>query len=239
MTSVLVEPSAARAVALAAPVARLRAAAAETVSEVEALAEGVAGDRRTARARRPPRRAPCGDVPTTSRAEYQRLFGGRVAVAPYEGSYEVDPFRQGRQMADVAGFYRAFGAEAHGPASERPDHLGCELEFLSFLELRRLLESEAGETPEAALVDEIEDAFLRDHAGRWLPTFFADVRRVAASDSVYAALAAVGERVVADELERRALEPAALPRRHAELSVERDSFDCGSSGQPVREARAR
>lgn len=205
----------------------------ETLSEVEALAEGVLGiggppevtDLLTAlRASRP----------DDLRAEYQSLFGGKVAVAPYEGSYEVDPLRQGRQMADIAGFYRAFGAEAQGPASERPDHLGCELEFLSFLELKRLLESEAGEESEAELVDEVAEAFLRDHAGRWLPTFFAEVRSKASADSVFATLAVVGERVVAGELERRTLEPASLPRRHPEISVERDSFDCGLVQSPRR-----
>jgi TorA maturation chaperone TorD len=167
--------------------------------------------------------------PADFAAEYQSLFGGKVAVAPYEGSYELDPLRQGRQMADIAGFYRAFGAEAHGPAAERPDHLGCELEFLSLLELKRVLESEAGDDDGAELADEIAAEFLRDHAGRWLPTFFADVRSTTADGSPLAALAALGERLLADELERRALVPSPLPRRHASAAVEQDSFDCGTA----------
>jgi hypothetical protein len=81
-------------------------------------------------------------------------------------------------------------------------------------------------------VDEVAETFLRDHAGRWLPTFFAEVRSRASADSVFATLAVVGERVVAEELERRTLEPASLPRRHPVISVERDSFDCGTSAQP-------
>jgi TorA maturation chaperone TorD len=152
-----------------------------------------------------------------------------VAVAPYEGSYEVDPVRQGRQLADVAGFYRAFGAEAHGPAAERPDHVGCELEFLAFLELERMLLAESDDEAGADLVDEIAGSFVRDHAGRWLPTFFAGVREVTKAGSTFAALAALGERAVAEELERRGLEPSALPRRHARLSVEQDAFDCGTA----------
>jgi TorA maturation chaperone TorD len=163
-------------------------------------------------------------------AEYQSLFGGGVAVAPYEGSYELDPLRQGRQMADIAGFYRAFGADPHGPAAERPDHLGCELEFLAFLELKQLVESETGDDDGARLADEIAEAFLHDHAGRWLPGFFAEVRVTAATGSPFAALAAVGEGLVAAELERRALSPSPLPRRRrATLPVERDSFDCGTA----------
>ena len=162
-------------------------------------------------------------------AEYQSLFGGKVAVAPYEGSYELDPLRQGRQMADVAGFYRAFGAEPHGPAAERPDHLGCELEFLALLELKRLTCSEEGDGEEADLVDEIAAAFLRDHAGRWLPAFFDEVRAEAAEGSPFAALAALGERLLAGELERRALSPLPAPRRQTRAVVEHDSFDCGTA----------
>jgi TorA maturation chaperone TorD len=162
-------------------------------------------------------------------ADQQSLFGGKVRVAPYEGSYEVDPIRQGRQMADVAAFYRAFGASAHGPAAERPDHAGCELEFLAFLELRRRAAVETGDVDGAALLDEIAAAFLEDHAGRWLPTFFTDVQAETAPASVHHVLAALGNTALGAELERRGLDPSPPPRRPQRTSVERDSFDCGGA----------
>jgi TorA maturation chaperone TorD len=160
-------------------------------------------------------------------ARYQHLFGGNVRVAPYEGSYELDPIRQGRQMADVAAFYRAFGAEAHGPVAERPDHVGCELEFLSFLELRRLEAVDGGRDGDAAILDEIATSFLGDHVGRWLPTFFGDVYEASADAPLHRALAAFGSGLVRAELARRSVEPTPLPRRHPRSTVERDSFDCG------------
>ena len=197
----------------------------ETVAEVEALAEGLHETESSPE---------LDDVLTASRsctvaelaAQYNELFGGTVQVSPYEGSYELDPIRQGRQMADVAAFYRAFGAEPGGPAGERPDHVGCELEFLSFLELRRLTALEGCEDVEH--LDEIVASFLTDHAGRWLPTFFAGVLEAASRAPLYQALASLGERTTADELARRSLAPAPLPRRHAQLAVEADSFECGS-----------
>jgi len=197
----------------------------ETVAEVEALAEGLLETESSPE---------LDDVLTASRsctvaelaAQYNELFGGTVQVSPYEGSYELDPIRQGRQMADVAAFYRAFGAEPGGPAGERPDHVGCELEFLSFLELRRLTALEGCEDVEH--LDEIVASFLTDHAGRWLPTFFAGVLEAASRAPLYQALASLGERTTADELARRSLAPAPLPRRHAQLAVEADSFECGS-----------
>jgi len=164
--------------------------------------------------------------------QFTALFGGTVRVAPYEGSYELDPIRQGRQMADVAAFYRAFGAEAHGPVAERPDFVGCELEFLSFLELRRLAAVGAGEDG-IEIIEGIRDSFLSDHAGRWLPAFFASVREESPPGSLYAVLAELGARVLADELERRDIEPSSLPKRPSRSTVEADEFECGAgAGRP-------
>ncbi len=162
----------------------------------------------------------------------QRVFGGKVAVAPYEGSYEDDPFRQARQMSDVAGFYRAFGAEAHGPAHERPDHAGCELEFLAFLGARRLAAVEAGHDTDADLCLEIEEAFLRDHAGRWLPSFFRALEREA-PDSFHAAIGRLGADGVESELARRGIEAEPLGPRARRLSVEADELECAAGAEPV------
>jgi TorA maturation chaperone TorD len=202
----------------------------ETLEEVAALAEALLEldwEQRVADTLGAVRDAAAGGDRDTLAARYQHLFGGNVRVAPYEGSYELDPIRQGRQMADVAAFYRAFGAEAHGPVAERPDHIGCELEFLSFLELRRIEADEADREADAALIDDIATSFLRDHVGRWLPTFFGDVYEASGDATLYRALAAFGSGLVAAELKRRGAEPTPLPRRHPRSTVERDSFDCG------------
>jgi TorA maturation chaperone TorD len=162
-------------------------------------------------------------------AQYAALFRGKVLVAPYEGSYELDPTRLGRQLSDVAAFYRAFGAEAHGPAAERPDFVGCELEFLAFLELRRLEAIDAGEEG-LDVLEGLRDAFLTDHVGRWLPSFFAALG-VAAEDRspLYGALAAYGRSVLGDELDRLGLEPSPLPRRPGS-SLDADVLECGGTG---------
>jgi TorA maturation chaperone TorD len=198
----------------------------ETVAELETLVAGLAeaepsGDLEDLRS------ALCECGVDELAAEFHQLFGGAVLVPPYEGSYEADPIRQGRELADVAAFYRAFGAEAHGPAAERPDHVGCELEFLAFLELRRLAAAEEGVEQAAEVDDHVAATFLRDHAGRWLPTFFADVHAASADKPVYRALAALGAAVVNAELERRGIACSPLPRRRTRLAVERDRFECG------------
>ena len=178
------------------------------------------------------RTAIAGSSPETVAAAQERLFGGKVDVAPYEGSYEDDPFRQARQISDIAGFYRAFGAEAHGPALDRPDHAGCELEFLAFLGARRVTAQETGHEDEVELCREIEEEFLREHAGRWLPTFFRAVEK-AAPDPFHAALGHVGAEVVVGELTRRGIKAEPLGPRARRLSVEDDSLECASGNEPV------
>lgn len=166
----------------------------------------------------------------------QRLFGGHVELAPYEGSYEDDTFRQARQLSDIAGFYRAFGAAAHGPSFERPDHAGCELEFLAFLAARRLSAVEDGDTAGASRCAEVESAFLRDHAGRWLPTFFRALT-ASASDAFHAALGRLGAETVECALRRRAIEPETIGARARRLSVEADRLDCAMGDEQVLQAR--
>jgi TorA maturation chaperone TorD len=161
---------------------------------------------------------------------YEALFGGAVRCPPYEGSYESDPIRSSRELADVAGFYRAFGAAASGPASERPDHAGCELEFLSFLAVKRLAAEEAGEEEAATVCRDAEATFLQDHLGRWFPAFCREVAQ--ASDAYfYRLLAVTGERFVLAELARRGIQASPVrPRRRT--AVEGDEVSCGGEALP-------
>ncbi len=203
----------------------------ETLAEVEALADALAEVEATPEldaVLTEVRAAAADDVA----AQFAALFRGNVLVAPYEASYELDPIRQGRQMADVAAFYRAFGAEAHGPAAERPDFVGCELEFLSFLELRRLAAVESNEES-LDVLDGIRRSFLADHAGRWLPRFFAAVESAAVSAPLYRALAKLGATLVAAELGRHGIEASPLPGRGAASSLDADTLECGGNGLGV------
>ena len=166
-------------------------------------------------------------------AEHARLFGPNGVCPPYQGLYEVDPFRETRQLADLAGFYAAFGADAEGPVHERPDHVGCELEFLAFLELNRQAASEDENTDLEETCRETEDVFLHDHLGLWLGRFCSDLAE-ATDHPVFGALAAVGGRFVEEELDRRGLvvEPVG-PRRSQRSPAEQDEVTCGDAAGVV------
>ncbi|TAK58290.1 MAG: hypothetical protein EPO22_11015 [Dehalococcoidia bacterium] len=73
-------------------------------------------------------------------------------------------FQVTEQMADVAGFYRAFGVD---PQGERPDSLAMELEFAYLLALKEAYAIEHHGPAKVALCRKAERAFLHDHLGRW------------------------------------------------------------------------
>lgn len=108
-------------------------------------------------------------------AEFNVHFSGAMACAPHETAYERDIFRRQHVLADIAGFYRAFGYEVPPGTRWQPDHIGVQLEFCALvLELTgRAIEEERPEdvaTCEAAL-----RSFLEDHTGRWAAAFAADL----------------------------------------------------------------
>jgi len=89
----------------------------------------------------------------------------------YETAY-ASTFSRQRELADVQGFYRAFGLDAVG---ERGDHLSVECEFTSLLCLKEALARSAGLPDEADITREARKAFLGDHLGTWLSLYETDL----------------------------------------------------------------
>jgi TorA maturation chaperone TorD len=76
------------------------------------------------------------------------------------------------EMADVAGFYKAFGVvvDEGSEGGERVDHITAELEFMNLLAVKESLAlQEKGEGTHAKTCRDASRAFLRDHLGRWAP----------------------------------------------------------------------
>ncbi len=102
--------------------------------------------------------------------EFTTLFETQLKAPARETSYELDKMgRRVMEMADIEGFYRAFGLEVKPP--QEPDSLVAELEFLSFLSQKlSFLEGEGRE-----IVQDAYTKFLRDHLGRWFEVFVEQV----------------------------------------------------------------
>ena len=106
------------------------------------------------------------DKVETLQGEFTTLFETQLKAPARETSYELDKMgRRVIEMADIEGFYKAFGLEVKSP--QEPDSLVAELEFLSFLSQKlAFLEGEGKE-----IVQDAYTKFLRDHLGRWYRVF--------------------------------------------------------------------
>jgi TorA maturation chaperone TorD len=167
-------------------------------------------------------------------AEYQRVFGLVLCreCPPYETEYypNSEPFFCSQQMADVAGFYAAFGLATAQARPERPDYLGLELEFMAFLHLKkRLALGSADPNPaaveQAQVCDEAQRNFFRDHLAWWVPSFATGLRRKAGG-GFYAALGEVLAALLPVERGRLGALPPRLPLQAAVLERPEEQAAC-------------
>lgn len=132
------------------------------------------------------------NIPTNSLLELQaahRHTFGTAGSLCYETEYGLPhEYRQSQEMADIAGFYRAFGFSLGGAVRERPDHVAVELEFMHILALKEAYALETGISEHVEICVEAQGKFLQDHLGRWVGLFAQSVAHNA-PDSLYVALA--------------------------------------------------
>jgi len=105
--------------------------------------------------------------------EYSRLFLGAGLVPLREGGFG-DGLRFAGQpvdIADVSGFYLAFGFVLPDTAPSPPDHLCAELEFMSLLHLKLALALQRGRPEHVRITRSAMAHFLEDHLGRWAQPF--------------------------------------------------------------------
>ncbi|HLB61220.1 MAG TPA: molecular chaperone TorD family protein [Actinomycetota bacterium] len=94
----------------------------------------------------------------------------------YETDYTArDVWRQTRELADIAGFYRAFGMD---PRAERPDHVAVELEFLHLVSYKVAWAAANDDEEHASICADAEQRFAADHTSNWIPGFAARVTAI-------------------------------------------------------------
>lgn len=123
--------------------------------------------------------------------------------------FSSEALLQAQRMADIAGFYRAWGVDATSTGF-RPDELSVEMEFLAFLCEKEAYAIERMGPPRANQVRKAQRLFLEEHLGCWAPAFG---RRLAANAPTGHFYQAAGEALAA--------------------WVERDCSETGASPEPV------
>ncbi len=152
-----------------------------------------------------------GRSPEELEREYRRLFT-HVHSADHP-AFETDVtardlWRQARELADLAGFYRAFGMASRG---ERPDHVAVELEFLQLVSYKAAWAAARADPEGVAVCARAEEAFLADHALRWMPVLAA---RLSAAGGPYAAVGRALAAVLRAEADRRGIPFERRPSPH-------------------------
>jgi DMSO reductase family type II enzyme chaperone len=113
-------------------------------------------------------------------SRHRELFGHTVRgpIPPYETEYGNEAlFQLPQELSDLMGFYNAFGLTLKQGKRERADHISCECEFLMFLALKECHALEHDNRDMLAETEKAQKLFLRDHLGRFLPTFASKLTR--------------------------------------------------------------
>lgn len=118
------------------------------------------------------------DEPSELRSAYAAAFGNEneATVSQYETGYAPGTLvTNTNQLADMAGFYRAFGLDIAPDQRDRADYLSTQLEFVSHLAAQRAYLAKEGDETGVEVVTNARASFIEDHLGRWAPRFVAEV----------------------------------------------------------------
>jgi len=141
--------------------------------------------------------------------EFVRLFNPSLHAncPPYGTEYTgAHVFMRAQQLADIAGFYRAFGLRVAADFRERPDHIATELEFMQVLALKEARALARKERAHAGICHRAQARFLREHLGRWLEPYAAKLV-AAGGEGFYTRVAALARDFVAKDAAQLGVEP--------------------------------
>ena len=166
--------------------------------------------------------------PASVAGEYVFLFDREVRCPPYESAYGEAPQLAGKPaaLADIAGFYAAFGLAPAHAQPDLEDHIAAELEFMSALLIKEAYALAEGHHEGLEVTRRAATAFFRDHLGRWVEAF-AEAVKTATPLPYYGALADLLAAWARAEAAALGVEPARFSSRLGYDPVqEEESFTC-------------
>lgn len=175
-------------------------------------------------------------VPTLRR-EWASLFGVEegITVSPYQLTYIPGPLMTNvRKLADIRGFYSAFGLSVVPGQNDRGDHICFLTEFMGHLCTKEAVLRRKHDSAGVSVVVDAQGAFIEDHLGRWYWRFAEEVN--AYDDcGFYAAIASLLAALVEYDIDRYGLEPDWVPDHPEVLDWNEDIFGdtgrgCGGCG---------
>ncbi|MCX7960644.1 MAG: molecular chaperone TorD family protein [Burkholderiales bacterium] len=180
-----------------------------------------------ARARVRAARAWAGTDDEAARDEYARLFLGGARCPMRETAYGDGRRLGGRsaELADIGGFYAAFGFAIADADRQPPDHLCTQLEFSSLLLVKIAWGVRDGWTERGRIAEAALRRFLEDHLGRWTRAFCDEVG-LAAARSPYRESTALLDGALAAAMRRLQVAPTPLRGLAPPDVMQADVFEC-------------
>ena len=157
---------------------------------------------------------------------------GRHASSLFESEYGRDRvLGKGQLLADIAGFYEAFGFDFRGGegTGATADHVAVELEFYALMLMKRRVLAERRDEEGMAIVDDARTKFLDAHLGR-IPRAIAN-RPAVASHPFFGAAFRFVACLVEDECARLGVKPTQV--EWITSLMDDSPNECGSAGAPL------
>lgn len=165
--------------------------------------------------------------------KYIKIFGHTISkeCPPYEAQYGTEHmFMKTQEMADIAGFYKAFGLDISGKMRERVDHISLELEFMYYLCIKEAHSRKNHGEEKTEICVDAQKKFLKDHIGMWAPVFLSLLKKKAGK-GFYKEVAMFTEKFLVSELKYLKVKPKKISKPEAAVeSPEEINFTCGSGG---------
>jgi DMSO reductase family type II enzyme chaperone len=164
-------------------------------------------------------------------AEHRRVFTHILSpdCPPCETLYTAPHiFQETQELADIRGFFRAFGLE---PAErERPDHITVELEFMHFVTYKEAYALLHHGSAKARLCREAQRKFMQDHLGRWAVPFARRLEEKAGG-GYFGAVASLAETFISAEVAFLGARPAAAVASPDWRTVSAEDEGCAATDE--------
>lgn len=155
---------------------------------------------------------------------YRKTFGATGSLC-YETEYGLPHvYMQSQEMADLSGFYRAFGFETGGSVRERPDHIAVELEFMHVMALKEAVAINNGHEEQAEICREAQKNFLKDHIGKWIDLLAKTLTKQ--GDGPYAKIGLAAAALINADAKRMGVESEPLLLKNLQPTPFDPDFSC-------------
>ncbi len=159
-------------------------------------------------------------------SEYLRIFDVGGMISPYETEYLHEKIsRKPFELADIAGFYQAFGFGVRDRSDNREpvDHVAVELEFMAILAFKEQYAEAKGQEDHLEIVRDARKKFFDGHLATWGFVYCSLIEDLAC-DEYYKRLGVLLKGIMTMECARYGLD-ATNYEKNADRKLSRDVMD--------------